>query len=94
MPYIPIEQFRPGDDVPPLKCLCEVRVRKRLVAEFGPFESVFQATLAMAQSPLLTQLPRATYAAVRAEDRELICKLDARGLLALRELERERHSLH
>lgn len=94
MPSISIEQPLACDDRPPLKCVCEVRVRKRLVAEFGPFESVFQATLAMAQSPLLTQLPHATYAAVRAEDRELICKLDARGLLALRELERERQSLH
>jgi len=94
MPTIAIKTPLAPEGRAETKCLCEVRVDDLVAAELGPFDGVMEATLALAQSPYPAQLLEAVFAIVRADDRRLICVAEAAGLLALRELERERQARH
>ncbi len=73
---------------------CEVRIEGMLAAQWGPFENILAATLAMANSRYVAELPQAQFVVVALADSRDVCFMDSAGLLVLLELERERISRH
>lgn len=90
-------RFRPPRAPGPparLECLCEVRLEGAMIARFGPFGDVLDATLEMARSQFPLHLADAEFVVLKADDRSLICVSSARELLALRALDDEQRRLH
>lgn len=72
---------------------CEVRIDGMVAASWGSCDSVFAAMNELASSPYAVATPSADFVVVRIENDEVICEADAKGLLVLFEMERERQAL-